>query len=123
MKLRITHRPDDGKEEGKNEGGATTSKPSVTKEMIHDAFAQWDVDNDGYIEAQDVEKVLTTMNNGVGPSKEDVANLIQAMDLNEDGKVSRAEFEEGYLRKLHARHTEHPSDAVFDLQESLRVKR
>lgn len=78
---------------------------------IREAFAQWDGNKDGVIDAAEVGNVLKSIN----PSQadvpaEEVEAFLRSLGNPVDGKVTLEAFEAIYLHKLHARHAKPSAD-------------
>jgi glyceraldehyde 3-phosphate dehydrogenase len=59
---------------------------------VRNAFDAIDVDKSGFIEASELKNVLKNCFNGEEPTDEQVAQILGAADLNQDGKWSATEY-------------------------------
>ena len=57
---------------------------------IEEAFAMYDLNDDGFISAEEVRQVMLSLDTGM--EKEDVEDMIRQADGNGDGKISYVEF-------------------------------
>lgn len=63
-------------------------------------FAKFDLDNDGFISADEIRQVNAALGHDVTP--EDVEAMIRAADQNSDGQISLEEFLALTARGRHA---------------------
>ena len=65
-------------------------------EVTSSAFDKYDKDKSGYIEQSELKAVIKDMaaklNQETEISEEDVINVLQTIDTNRDGKISKEEF-------------------------------
>lgn len=64
---------------------------NYTTNELRSAFEHFDVDNSGYITAENLQEVLTNM--GREFSIEDIEKMIKTVDEDGNGKISFEEFE------------------------------
>ena len=57
---------------------------------VEQLFRFFDADNDGFMDVEEIKKVM--INWGVTCTEEEARDIVEAVDLNEDGKVSLKEF-------------------------------
>lgn len=70
-------------------------------------FDKYDLNRNGYLEDFEIPRILIdtyeAMKVEYSPTAEDVQNYIRMMDIDEDGKISRTEYELFLLQALHNR--------------------
>ena len=70
-------------------------------------FEKYDINKNGYLEDFEIPQILIdtyeAMKVEYSPTTEDVQNYIKMMDIDEDGKISRTEYELFLLQALHNR--------------------
>ena len=70
-------------------------------------FEKYDLNKNGYLEDFEIPQILIdtyeAMRVEYSPTTEDVLNYIKMMDIDEDGKISRTEYELFLLQALHNR--------------------
>ncbi|KAL3747962.1 hypothetical protein ACJRO7_016733 [Eucalyptus globulus] len=61
--------------------------------LLHEAFKIFDEDDNGFIEAVELKRVLECLGLDRGWNMRDIEKMVQVVDLNLDGKVDFSEFE------------------------------
>eukprot|EP00434_Breviolum_minutum_P010268 symbB.v1.2.009062.t1/scaffold555.1/size222420/7 len=61
-----------------------------SEDTILKAFEAWDVNQDGKVSKDELERVLVMLNPAF--TKKDLTRLLKAMDENEDGEIDYEEF-------------------------------
>ena len=73
-------------------------------QVTSSSFDKYDKDKSGYIEQAELKDVINEMasqlNRDTDISEEDVKNVLQAIDTNKDGKISKQEFSNLSKEKL-----------------------
>jgi calcium-binding protein CML len=73
----------------------------VEKELLHEAFRVFDEDANGYISAEELYRVLTSLSGGSHqPTMEECKNMICSVDADGDGLVDFGEFEKMMMVQL-----------------------
>lgn len=93
-------------------------------ERVKKAFAQWDRNSDGYIDASDIEAVLNEAQ--IRHDSESVKATLAINDLNHDGKVSYEEFSKCFLHKLQhisSERSQPPNDLQIEMEQSFSKQR
>ncbi|OMJ85133.1 hypothetical protein SteCoe_13599 [Stentor coeruleus] len=70
---------------------------TTTDELLREQFAKLDANGNGYIEAEELRKVLLYGDEKL--TEDEVENIISEFDKSGDGQISLAEFLEGILGK------------------------
>lgn len=96
---------DNLKEELSQKMGADIVESEVRYGMS--LFDKYDLNKNGYLEDFEIPRILIdtyeAMKVEYTPTAEDVQNYIKMMDIDEDGKISRTEYELFLLQALHNR--------------------
>jgi Ca2+-binding EF-hand superfamily protein len=69
--------------------------PKKMKKLMEDSFAKVDVDGNGVLDHAEFEQVLVQIAKEIGvdsPTREEVDNILDLIDENGDGTISRDEF-------------------------------
>lgn len=61
-----------------------------SEEELRAAFQKFDQDNSGYIQAKELQAIMSKMGRNV--SKTEIEAIIKSLDSSGDGKISFAEF-------------------------------
>ena len=61
-----------------------------SEEELRAAFKKFDQDNSGYIQAKELQSIMTKMGRNV--SKAEIDAMIKSLDASGDGKISFEEF-------------------------------
>lgn len=69
---------------------ARKMKESDVEAEYKDAFAVFDKDSDGFISAQELKEVMTSL--GENPTDNYIKQLMTAADVNKDGRIDFEEF-------------------------------
>lgn len=69
---------------------ARKMKESDVEAEYKDAFAVFDKDGDGFISAQELKEVMTSL--GENPTDNYIKQLMSAADVNKDGRIDFEEF-------------------------------
>jgi Ca2+-binding EF-hand superfamily protein len=69
---------------------ADTFFKKYSQDELRVAFRQFDQDNSGYIQANELETIMNKMGRHV--SKSEINALVQSLDTSGDGKISFDEF-------------------------------
>lgn len=70
---------------------------TVAKKELSAAFKMFDVDRSGYLEKNEFGQLIRRIAMAFHveePTFTDIDNLVSALDVNGDGKITQAEFEE-----------------------------
>lgn len=65
-------------------------EPSLQE--VRQAFLVFDHNNDGYIDASDLQRVLKSLGLGEGVGMDECGQMIAKYDTNKDGRIDAAEF-------------------------------
>ena len=68
-------------------------------EQIHDIFKRIDLNKNGHITKEEIEKFFLKMNNILGEryGEDDVIAFFNILDTNKDDKISYDEFKKAYM--------------------------
>lgn len=63
---------------------------------MKEAFKNLDADDDGFIQAREIQKLVATLNSSIVLSDDTLQKLVASFDKDGDGKISFAEFSDKY---------------------------
>merc|ERR1719305_80585 len=66
------------------------SATGVDMTLIRSCFAQWDTDNSGKVDVNELVGIMTKL--GINVTKDKVLSMVKEVDQNNDGEIDMTEF-------------------------------
>ena len=79
-----------GKREATKQKRITTLSPSQVQDFKK-AFEVYDTDGNGFIDIDELEQMVTNLQNKK-PSRDELQQMMNEVDLNKDGRIDFSEF-------------------------------